>query len=465
MIFFYAQDVYYYNIDEVEYLKKEYKINNIKFIYSKKELIKALKKYYKKRDIAVMSPFMIESFNLKNDDINLLTVKELKNRYGLLTTQDKEKNVDINVVLKNILKCKIHDSKLSMDDYGGKNNLKKEIDLIKLKQYLGLPIKGFFLSGIPGTGKSFLVKCVAGEFNAKLVELDLSGYLEYSNPIFYLNKFFEFFEEAEGKFIIWLDEIEKMLDSSDIKSKNIIGFLLTAINEFSQKSEKSDVMLMATANNLSDLAIAFPEFFRNGRFDYLIALEACDSDESFEVFNIHTKIVNDLKNKKISNIIYNLTYVDEFKTLIELYPKSFLYEILQEIKEKSLYIKKNDIHSYEAFEKMLNEELANDKANNLTLLVDKIKKFDIVIKHKTIETIARQTYREQLPKQNKFPYVNAEIEYLTGVSFLKILFEDKDFFDKNENVQELVNSCSPLQITFQDAIKKINSITKNFKKM
>ncbi len=168
-----------------------------------------------------------------------------------------------------------------------------------LKQYLGNRMKAFepgndhlpkpkalLLVGIPGTGKSLSCKAAASILNWPLIRLDISalkGSLvgESERKIRQATATIDAF----GKAVVWLDEIDKVF--SGIKSSGhtdggttsgMFGHFLTWMQE-----TRSPILVMATANNISELP---PEFMRAGRFDAMFFVDIPTLDERMQIIRI-----------------------------------------------------------------------------------------------------------------------------------------------------------------------------------
>ena len=145
------------------------------------------------------------------------------------------------------------------------------------------PPKGLLLLGVQGCGKSLAAKAVAGSFGVPLVRLDFGALY---------NKFHGETEknlreslanaEALSPCVLWCDEIEKGLatsDSDDGVSRRVLGYLLTWMAE-----RKKPVFLVATANDVSRLP---PELLRKGRFDEIFFVDLPNGAARDEVFRLH----------------------------------------------------------------------------------------------------------------------------------------------------------------------------------
>jgi hypothetical protein len=131
----------------------------------------------------------------------------------------------------------------------------------------GLPSpKGAVLVGIPGCGKSYMFKALAGEWQVPLIKLDLgalkSKYVGESEGN--LRKALGVIE-AVGRCIVAVDEIEKALAGASGEagdggvSADALGALLSWMQD-----RQGEAFVIATANNAEKLP---PELLRKGRFD------------------------------------------------------------------------------------------------------------------------------------------------------------------------------------------------------
>lgn len=152
---------------------------------------------------------------------------------------------------------------------------------------IGLPPpKGILLVGVPGCGKSMAAKSIAASWGFPLLRLD-AGRL-----------FDKFIGESEKNFrrairaveamspaVFWIDEIEKAMavnsegGSDGGLSKRLFGAFLTWLQE-----KKSDVFVIATANDLSALP---PELLRKGRFDEVFFVDLPTEPQRVEILKLH----------------------------------------------------------------------------------------------------------------------------------------------------------------------------------
>jgi len=192
------------------------------------------------------------------------------------------------------------------NDIGGLRILKDWLALRKnsfsekAKLY-GLPApRGLLLTGIQGTGKSLTAKSISNEWNLPLLRLDIGclfGGLvgESENRM----RQMILLAEALAPCILWVDEIDKAFingqKSNDSgTTSRVLG---TFINWLSEK--KSNVFIIATANNFSLLPL---ELIRKGRFDEIFFVGLPTFTERKQIFQVFlsrfrpkTKIIFDFQ--------------------------------------------------------------------------------------------------------------------------------------------------------------------------
>ena len=147
-----------------------------------------------------------------------------------------------------------------------------------------LPVpKGILLLGVQGAGKSLAAKALAGSWKVPLLRLDFSTL--YNKYIGETEKNLRMALAEAGRMapcVLWIDEIEKGLstsDSDDGISQRILGTLLTWMSE-----RQTPIFMVATANDISKLP---PELLRKGRFDELFFVDLPDQAIRETIFGIH----------------------------------------------------------------------------------------------------------------------------------------------------------------------------------
>ena len=151
---------------------------------------------------------------------------------------------------------------------------------------LGLdPPKGFMLTGVPGCGKSFIVKALAKEWNMPLLRLDAGALFDkYIGET--ERKLREALATAEAlsPSILWIDEIEKgFATTGPSSSDGGLGYRLVGTLATWMQERKQMVFIAATSNNISILP---PELTRKGRFDEIFFVDLPDAEEREQLFAI-----------------------------------------------------------------------------------------------------------------------------------------------------------------------------------
>lgn len=241
--------------------------------------------------------FIIVSNNPPPKDYqSFFIIKNLPNQYGILTTQEYQSNVPESKALENRLGLSVIHSPFTLKDIGGATALKKYTSQLLRAERQGYKAKGIFLVGIPGTGKTFFPKCFAGELQRMLISLNLSYIMESDTPIEKLNSIFAYLHQRaidypQEKFVILIDEIEKMIGNSSVKEKQMLGRLLTILNDINTPAceYQFNAIFFATANDLGSILANNPEFLRRGRWDELFFINLPTHEYALEMFEIYIK--------------------------------------------------------------------------------------------------------------------------------------------------------------------------------
>lgn len=194
----------------------------------------------------------------------------------------------------------------SLSQVGGLKNLKdwltkRGLAFTEAAREFGIqPQKGVLILGIPGTGKSLAAKAIANEWKMPLLRLDMGrvmGSLIGQSEGNMRNALKV--AEATAPSILWLDEIEKLMSGTKSSGASdggttarVFATFLTWANE-----KKSDVFIVATANDISQLP---PELLRKGRFNEIFFVDLPTHEERIEIFNIHLQKVK--RNPKHFNV-------------------------------------------------------------------------------------------------------------------------------------------------------------------
>jgi SpoVK/Ycf46/Vps4 family AAA+-type ATPase len=358
----------WYYFEDLEYLKEEEikSLGNPEPILTKKELEEKINKVLKEKK-NVISPILPPS-----ELEGIFEIKELPNKYNPFTTQqieyinsfpEEERERVKEKLLEKKIGIRIMKPQIKLSKLGGMINLKRYVEYIKILEEVEdrkLNIKGIFLVGIAGTGKSHSAKAVGGELDYYLVELNLSKIMETPNPIFTLHKIFSYLEklslESGYKFILWIDEIEKMFAEMSGLEKKVMGQLLTILNDLNtEEGYKIKGIFWATANDIKQILEKNPEFVRSGRFDMLFFVDTpCYPNEAIDIFKIYFKEFGlpELKTAELWKKLVQLAQDNVWDELIRKYGgaeiRNFVYtpaEIMQlakEVKRDILLFAKKD---------------------------------------------------------------------------------------------------------------------------
>ncbi|EPD7134326.1 hypothetical protein ACSDYA_001883, partial [Campylobacter upsaliensis] len=111
---------------------------------------------------------------------------------------------------------------------------------------------------------------------------------------------------------ILIDEIEKMIGNASAKEKQMLGRLLTILNDINTPAcEYSfNAIFFATANDLGSILENNPEFLRRGRWDELFFINLPTHEYAIEMFEIYFK-------KYKLNFVLDLMSLDEIFAEIE----------------------------------------------------------------------------------------------------------------------------------------------------
>lgn len=283
-----AEDIaYYQNQDE---LCQKLNIKNLIVLPSKNDIASNINT----KNVAFLAP------HLPPRELHqLFAIKRLPNKYGILTTQEHLLKVSESRALESRLGLSVISSPFTLNDIGGATALKKYTAQLLKAEENGYKAKGVFLVGIPGTGKTFFPKCFAGELNRLLISLNLSQIMESDSPIDKLNSIFEYLHQRaidypDEKFVILIDEIEKMIGNATAREKQMLGRLLTILNDINTPAceYNFNAIFFATANDLGSILTNNPEFLRRGRWDELFFINLPTHEYAIEMFEIYIKKYN-----------------------------------------------------------------------------------------------------------------------------------------------------------------------------
>jgi SpoVK/Ycf46/Vps4 family AAA+-type ATPase len=187
----------------------------------------------------------------------------------------------------------IRKPKISFDDIGGLDILKKTIELAtwswsnpqEAEKHGIAPLRRLLMVGIPGTGKSAICEATAKQLGLDLAKIGVSQALSKWIGESEQNTRMQFrILNALAPIVAWIDEFGR--DFSGGGSSNdsgttdrVHGEFLTGLQEL-----PDNIFLMAAANNISGLA---PELLRADRFDKIFFVGFPTMEERLTIFKIH----------------------------------------------------------------------------------------------------------------------------------------------------------------------------------
>ncbi|QKF93228.1 ATP-binding protein [Campylobacter sp. CCUG 57310] len=273
-----AKDIIFYNYSDLisEYLKLDCSL------YPTEEDIQTVLKT--KRGIVFIAPYRLPE-KYKEFFIEI----RANNLYNVLTTQDYLANLNKAKVLQDRLGISVIDSPYKLSDVGGAERLKSYVEQLKVAEENGFKPKGIFLVGIPGTGKTFFPTCLAGELKRPLIMLNLEALKESGEPINRLNEVFEYLNSQNEKFILLIDEIEKMIGKADDPLTGRLMTILSALGDRGSEYKDLQIMIFATANDLNTIIDNQPALLRRGRFDELFFVNLPTAESAKDILRIYVK--------------------------------------------------------------------------------------------------------------------------------------------------------------------------------
>lgn len=213
------------------------------------------------------------------------------------------------------------DSNVNIDEIGGldklKSYLRKKAFIRKYsseasKEGVSM-LKGIFMVGMPGCGKSLSAQATASLFGELLLKLDMGSLMGslVGESEKNLRKAIKI-AEAAAPCVLWIDEIEKGFSGTKSDDSPYLRRMFGSFLSWLQ-DKKSAVYVIATANNLATLPT---EFKRKGRFDDMFYVDLPNREECEAIFNIKIREKNKIieesctQNKK-EYIEVSLKFKDE----------------------------------------------------------------------------------------------------------------------------------------------------------
>jgi len=265
--------------------------------------------------LKIISDDMTKNLELKGDqrpslevvnNLKGLTKFEVEQSY--LQSYHLFKKIDLNFIRdfkKNAIAktdlLSLSENNLTFDNIGGMENLKQWIResyggwTVEGKKF-GLPLlKGLLLVGLPGCGKSLIMKALGSEWGLPIVDFDPSLILSsrVGDSEHNMLRVLQIIENM-SPCILGVDEIEKGFAGMESSSASDSGVTARVIRSFLiwMQDCTKPVFVVATANNIKSLP---PELIN--RFDETFFVNIPQSFERQDIFKIHLNALERDPNK------------------------------------------------------------------------------------------------------------------------------------------------------------------------
>lgn len=188
---------------------------------------------------------------------------------------------------------------VDFNDYIGMEELKEEaekkiiepLENPELHDEFGVDIqRGFLFHGLPGTGKTYFAKALAGEFNLSYMEIDAADLTSkwIGEGAKNVSEMFDVAMNNEPC-LIFIDEIDAVAsDRSDVQQtkseRQMVNQLLQSISRINDKERK--VVVVAATNRIDDVDSAI---LRTGRLGTKIEFTKPKPETRVKIFRQHCK--------------------------------------------------------------------------------------------------------------------------------------------------------------------------------
>lgn len=125
------------------------------------------------------------------------------------------------------------------------------------------PPRGILLFGEAGTGKTTLVKAIAGQSKANLIKINCNTFSDNFSEVFF------YAQQLTGQTVILIDEIDSLCEKYLFSS--IPASIKTLIEDLDalRTNNKNNITIIATAKNCN---LGTPSLFRPGRFEKMLEI-------------------------------------------------------------------------------------------------------------------------------------------------------------------------------------------------
>jgi SpoVK/Ycf46/Vps4 family AAA+-type ATPase len=438
MIWIYAEDSYYYeNIDKLKkYLQKKHshiaeKIKNesdLEIVFQKQDAVNLLRD--RKFNKIILSPFKPSTLELNSSFFGIINVQ---NFHGILTTDEKQAGFTEYEKLNNSLGLIVEESSLSFADMGGGEELVNIVRQLDTKYAFGETPKAVFLAGIMGTGKSFFAQCLAGETKRLLVSFNLAKIMNFDNPIEAFDNIVKYLVEQNGKYLLWIDEIEKMFNGSEA-SEHIKNKFLTFLNDIGV-TIPLDAYVVITANDVSDILSKNPEMVRGGRVEPFakVFLNFLTNDSANNIARLYLGKRNEQKNH-LKYIANNILAFRENRLPEGVFLEKYLIRKAEIIENK--FSEDVETKPIDTAVKLVSEIFEEDEINEIS------ERLSIKVEPEYIVDYIDRVYKDIHRSSTllNFPYVPAEIKEIISQIFYVHVIQEVTQKNVNDVIEKIVKS-------------------------
>ncbi|OYT33913.1 MAG: hypothetical protein B6U87_02790, partial [Candidatus Aenigmarchaeota archaeon ex4484_52] len=233
---------------------------------------------------------LLPKLDLKNEE---LTKKELEK---IFVSNDDFKTAMQFVEPSALREVMIEIPKTTWNDVGGLEDIKQKLKEViewpilhpeRFKKMGIKPSHGVLLYGLPGVGKTLLVKAVANQTQANFISIKASDLLSkwVGEGEKYIKELFKRARQV-APCIIFIDEIDAIARKRGSNIEYTDSLITQFLTEIDGLEGLKGVILVA-ATNRPDLVDS--AFMRNGRFDRHIYVPVPDAAARKKIFDIYTK--------------------------------------------------------------------------------------------------------------------------------------------------------------------------------
>lgn len=415
---------------------------NTTIVFTKEDVTTILKE--KNYDKVIMSPFSPETFKLST---SFFGVVEITNKYGLLTSSEYEAGVTEYDKLNRKLGLVIEKSTFTFKDMSGSEKLIEVVTKLITKYAFGEIPKAVFLAGIMGTGKTFFAQCLAGETDRDLVSFNLAKIMNMDNPIEEFDNIINYLVKVNGRYLLWIDEIEKMFNGSE-DSEHIKNKFLTFLNDLGL-TIKMDAFVVITANDVTNILQKNPEMVRGGRVEPFakVFMDFLTLESAERITEMYLSKRNSEKERKLriakAVVAYGGDKLPDFLWINNYFKDD---EVSQKIKQRVGSLVDAKIEE---------EFMADEIINEVPLILGENQYEELLAKmtigatsQKIVDYIDR-VYKQYHPSSslNDYPYVPAEIKETVSQIFYAHMME---YIDEN-NLEKVLDNIVLSNIAIGDA--------------